>query len=428
MLDTPGLSELLARGQFDQAEQACRKDIEQHQHNPRPWYNLAAVLSSARRRPEAVRALRAAGQLSQSRQDRLTIAEAQIQIGAFGDAIELLEAMGLAHPPVVLALARARWGAGQYAVALTHARGLNQALPRWTEAALSLARMLINLDQADSADAVIKAALDSNPNHTELLLQRARWLVSDQRSAEALELVESADPQPRTAAFDQILMALQSLHGHPPRQQPNFSHPKLASAWEGFELARQTDSGRQDYWSGDNVATLKAAAHRARSEGLVIECGVFHGRTINLLARWLPTAAVHGFDSFQGLPDDWNPAEPAGSYSTGGQQPDVAGNVTLHDGWFDESLPNFAQNIDAPISLLHVDCDLYSSTKSILDHLGPHLDSGTLIVFDEYTGYPGWHRHEYRAFKEFLDANAYQATPVAATLLGQSIAFRLESL
>jgi len=56
-----------------------------------------------------------------------------------------------------------------------------------------------------------------------------------------------------------------------------------------------------------------------------------------------------------------------------------------------------------PISFLHIDCDLYSSTKTIFDLLGDRLLPGTIIVFDEYFNYPSWKKHEYLAFSEFIN-------------------------
>jgi hypothetical protein len=51
---------------------------------------------------------------------------------------------------------------------------------------------------------------------------------------------------------------------------------------------------------------------------------------------------------------------------------------------------------------MHVDCDLYSSTKSVLNALGAQLVPGSVIVFDEYWNYPGWRQHEHRAFQELV--------------------------
>jgi hypothetical protein len=51
---------------------------------------------------------------------------------------------------------------------------------------------------------------------------------------------------------------------------------------------------------------------------------------------------------------------------------------------------------------LHIDCDLYSSTRTVLKLCGPRIRKGAVLVFDEYCNYPGWRDHEFRAFQEFV--------------------------
>lgn len=55
--------------------------------------------------------------------------------------------------------------------------------------------------------------------------------------------------------------------------------------------------------------------------------------------------------------------------------------------------------------MLHIDCDLYSSTKTIFKYLGEKLTEGSIIVFDELIGYPGFEEHELKAFYEFALAS-----------------------
>ncbi len=87
--------------------------------------------------------------------------------------------------------------------------------------------------------------------------------------------------------------------------------------------------------------------------------------------------------------------------------PEVPSNVSLHKGWFSDALPPFlAKNTD-PIALLHIDCDLYSSTTYVLDTLAERIRNGTVIVFDEYFNYPGWKQHEHKAFQEFIAKTSY---------------------
>lgn len=137
-------------------------------------------------------------------------------------------------------------------------------------------------------------------------------------------------------------------------------------------------------------------------DGIFAEFGVNSGGTIRFIARQVPRKTIHGFDSFEGLPENWSGnAMQSGYFNRGGRLPRVPANVELHAGWFNDTLPYFAETHPGPVSFLHVDCDLYSSTATIFEHLGPRIRSGTVIVFDEYFNYPNWKAHEHKAFEEF---------------------------
>jgi hypothetical protein len=152
----------------------------------------------------------------------------------------------------------------------------------------------------------------------------------------------------------------------------------------------------------DRFALLQFALARAPQDGLVLEFGVEKGASVNCLAR-CTDRLVHGFDSFQGLPEAWaGTKEAAGAFGQKGRLPKVAANVRLHGGWFDATLPPFLAAEPGPVALLHVDCDIYASTRTVFEHLGDRLVAGTVIVFDEYYNYPGWQQHEFRAFHEFI--------------------------
>ena len=137
-------------------------------------------------------------------------------------------------------------------------------------------------------------------------------------------------------------------------------------------------------------------------DGIVAEFGVNEGGSISYIAKRMPKRSIDGFDSFEGLPEGWsgNTME-AGYFNRGGKLPKVPSNVRLHPGWFSDSLPPFVAANPGAVAFLHVDCDLYSSTACIFEHLGARIVPGTVIVFDEYFNYPAWQTHEHKAFREF---------------------------
>lgn len=158
-------------------------------------------------------------------------------------------------------------------------------------------------------------------------------------------------------------------------------------------------------------------------DGLYLEFGVAGGASARLIAKRIGHT-LHAFDSFQGLPEAWE-HEAAGSYSTGGTVPSVPANVQVHVGWFAETIPVFAARHAGPVAFLHVDCDLYASTVDVLAGLGDRLTDGSIVVFDEYFGYPGFENHELRAFEEFLARTGWQAAAIAVGPFTKQLAFQL---
>ncbi|MBP0447915.1 class I SAM-dependent methyltransferase, partial [Roseomonas sp. SSH11] len=158
--------------------------------------------------------------------------------------------------------------------------------------------------------------------------------------------------------------------------------------------------------------------------GLICEFGVFKAESINYIADQLPDRALFGFDSFEGLPEHWRKEFGPGAFSVEGVLPEVRQNVRLIKGWFDATLPDFAAKHDGPVALLHIDCDLYSSTRCVLDHLGSRLMAGSILIFDEFFNYPGWEEHEFRAFAEFAEQRKLPHEYLAYNATHEQVAIR----
>jgi Macrocin-O-methyltransferase (TylF) len=178
----------------------------------------------------------------------------------------------------------------------------------------------------------------------------------------------------------------------------------------------------------NNLSLLKWAISKANLDGLVMEFGVWQGGTVNFIAQQVSKdKEIHGFDSFEGLPEFWVEITHVGRYDKGafdmkGQLPAVAKNVNLHPGWFNESLPKFLEKHDEHVSFIHIDCDLYSSTKTVFDLLSERIKSGTIIVFDEYFNYPTWEKHEFKAFQEFVTKNNINYQYIGYNRVGREVA------
>ena len=176
----------------------------------------------------------------------------------------------------------------------------------------------------------------------------------------------------------------------------------VASKWKVFDVALKTVS----------------------LDGLFLEFGVFKGVTINYIAKQL-SGQIYGFDSFEGLPEFWRDGFGEGTFATTGL-PKVKENVTLIKGLFDDSLPTFiSEHRDEQVAFLHVDCDLYSSTKTIFQLLHDKIKPGTVIVFDEYFNFPGWQNDEYKAFQEFIQASCLSYEYLTYNYLHEQVAVRI---
>jgi len=158
---------------------------------------------------------------------------------------------------------------------------------------------------------------------------------------------------------------------------------------------------------------------------LICEFGVFTGATINHLAK-LTSKTVFGFDSFEGLPEDWRAVGIKKGHFAVKRLPAVRENVTLVKGWFHKTIPSFLAAHDGAVGFLHIDCDLYSSTKVVFDLLGPRLSAGTVLVFDEYLNFPEWQEGEHKAFNEFLTRTGLSAKFIGYLGKSQQVAAVLQ--
>lgn len=168
------------------------------------------------------------------------------------------------------------------------------------------------------------------------------------------------------------------------------------------------------------------AMEHVHEDGLIMEFGVFSGLTTNYIAKSFADRVVDGFDSFKGLPESWYDGLDKGHFAVDAL-PKVLSNVILHEGWFDKSIPLFlSKNPTAnSIAYLHVDCDLYSSTKTVFDCLKHLFIDGTIIVFDEYFNYDGWESGEHLAFQEFLKEGNFSVEWLSYNYKGTQVAARL---
>lgn len=133
---------------------------------------------------------------------------------------------------------------------------------------------------------------------------------------------------------------------------------------------------------------------------LYLEFGVHEGKSFRFWCEKLdtPGARFVGFDSFEGLPEDWNEHAKKGYFAVDGVPVIDDERASLQVGWFQDTLPKF----DLPEYdqlVVNIDSDLYSSAVFVLEHLEDVLVPGVIIYFDELHD----REHELRAFQQFLE-------------------------
>jgi hypothetical protein len=146
-----------------------------------------------------------------------------------------------------------------------------------------------------------------------------------------------------------------------------------------------------------------------------LEFGVFQGESIRKVSELNanPGCRFFGFDSFEGLPQDWQADKKQGHFDVGGALPAVDDpRVGFVKGWFDQTLPPFLLGYTPQDQLwIHIDADLYGSALCVLTYLNRHIRPGTVILFDEVEDL----MHEFKALCDFQDMSGKSLELHAAT-------------
>jgi len=137
-----------------------------------------------------------------------------------------------------------------------------------------------------------------------------------------------------------------------------------------------------------------------------------------------PASVFRGFDTFEGLPEDW------GGYKKGAMAFDPAqvsdDRAEFIKGIFQESLHGFIDSNKALLQgkpkIIHMDADLFSSTIFVLSQLYPYLNKGDIIFFDEFNVA----NHEFLGFKIFTESFYVKLRPVGAVNNFYQTAFIVE--
>jgi O-methyltransferase len=196
----------------------------------------------------------------------------------------------------------------------------------------------------------------------------------------------------------------------------NMSYLSKFSKWKSEHSEVEfNDFYREEFGSNMRFELYK---HIIKAEDLnqpinYLEFGVAFGRSFKWWAQnnTNTESKFVGFDTFTGLPEDWNLFN-KGDMSADGKTPEINDErCSFEVGLFQETLPSFIKKFDfSKRNVIHIDADLYTSTLYVLTSLAPFMKKDDIIVFDEF-GVP---QHEFKAFTEFCNSYYIDYKVIAA--------------
>jgi O-methyltransferase len=165
-------------------------------------------------------------------------------------------------------------------------------------------------------------------------------------------------------------------------------------------------------WGRVDIHSLAAFwIHESQVRGDYYEFGVASGRSAVCAVRASrlygePAAAhFHLFDSFEGLPELTGVDAGSDQFSKGDfefrqeqarQTMERHGawnpaRTTFYAGWFEHTLTRELQAhlSSRPAAIIHIDCDLYASARTVLTFVTPLLQRGTILLVDDYNCFQG---------------------------------------
>lgn len=160
-------------------------------------------------------------------------------------------------------------------------------------------------------------------------------------------------------------------------------------------------------------------------KSIFLEFGVWNGRSINYMALIRPDCIFHGFDSFEGLPENWIVGHEKGHFKTEFIKLKFRENIIIHKGWFEDTIKEI-KCCNQKITGIHIDCDLGSSTTTILNELKDLIiENKPLLLFDEMYNYNGFEKHEFKSFLDWVNENNLNFKVEATNLTHQQVLIKL---
>ncbi|WP_269623972.1 tetratricopeptide repeat protein [Prochlorococcus marinus] len=377
-------------GKLEEAESSHRKAIEIKPDFANAHYNLGITLSQLNKLKEAKISILKAIELKPD------FAEAYKNLGSILNKL------------------------GKYQEAVEPLRKVIELNPHSYEANFNLASVLSNFGNLQEAESSLRKAIELKPDFFEAAWNLHSFSNDIQEAERQILRCLEIDQNNFKAKF--TFSALQFHQGdqkffHKLIKSTYKNDPSISSLKWVSTLPNLPKLFFNKWTLFDNMVK------ESKKERPFYEFGVWRGASFQYLINTFKKG--YGFDTFEGLPEEWNTAK-KGTFSTEGIIPQINGG-TFISGNFEETLPKFFTKPQPKASIINFDADLYSSTICALTNSKPIIDEHTILIFDEFIMYQNWERHEYKALHEFCSENnlsyevlaiSYNTRQVALKLLG----------
>lgn len=419
----------IVRGQLDYAGRALDKLRQTHTSSPKVWLLSAACYQAMADLPSALEALQQAATMGLAEPAiRTQVVDAFMSMKAWPQALKILQQMDPVGNLHAVSMARCEWGAGQYELAISRLRQFVAQNPRHAEANLSLWQCLErcgHFAESDQQRQRCQAWVGADALTT--IMDNAFLVAENQLdlAATRLDICQSNlnTPHPGIDRAALLLNQLRNPDYQPQAAQSVTNNPAQVRNQRLDDAHRQSLSWLQQKpeltFFGSSarllISGLEQTMQSFDSSDWYLAFGTSLDRALRMLATSKHSEDVHwhGFDSAEKITDD--------------AAPDMPDNVSLHHGSFNQTLPALMQqNTQAKAAFIHIECDQYQPTQTVLETLHEHCGPNTVIQFDELIGYPGYREHEWKAWQEFLLQWPAGYTLLGCVFMGRAVAVQLK--
>ena len=420
------LLEHYQNGRLNDAEKLATTISKDFPNHPFSWKVLGAVLETTGRKSEAVDAKQTAVALSpQDAEAHSNLGVTLQELGrldeaeaSYNQAIALKPNYAVAHSNLGLTL-KELGRLDEAEASYTQAIALK---PEFAEAHSNLGITLQELGRLDEAEASYTQAIALKPDFAEAFwnlhgiqktIQNAEHWID-----RCLEVNENHIKARLTKAALRFYRGDKSDFNNLMQSELK-QHPYMRSFSWVFSLPNLPEL-HFNKWHFFDAVVKKSITSKP-----FYEFGVWRASSFRYLIKVFKKG--YGFDTFTGLPEDWDVGshiEKKGTYTSDGNVPKIKGGEFIV-GKFEDTLPVFFSESRPMASVINFDADLHSSTICALKFSKSVMDKDTILIFDELITHESWEQDEFKALNEFCSINHFSYEVIAVSFTTKQVAVKL---